>query len=159
MSLHVDIQSACTEPVPEEDDIRRWIRAAARDRAPENAEISVRLVGETEMSSLNETYRGKKGVTNVLSFPSDLPAELELPLLGDIVICAPVVLAEAASQGKTPTAHWAHLTVHGTLHLLGYDHVRDEDAAVMEALESAILQRLDYPCPYLGEPIREHATR
>ena len=158
MSLHVDIQSACTEPVPEEDDIRRWIRAAARDRAPENAEISVRLVGEAEMSSLNETYRGKTGVTNVLSFPSDLPEELELPLLGDIVICAPVVLAEAASQGKTPTAHWAHLTVHGTLHLLGYDHENDEEAAEMEALESRILNNLDFACPYEGESASEYTV-
>lgn len=100
------------------------------------------------MAQLNANYRGKDGATNVLSFPADLPAELDLPLLGDIVICAPVVIAEADQQGKTASAHWAHMTVHGTLHLLGYDHVKEEEAEIMEALESAILRQLDYSCPY-----------
>ncbi len=97
---------------------------------------------------MNATYRGKQGTTNVLSFPAGLPPDLGLPLLGDIVICAPVVHAEAAQQGKSPSAHWAHMTVHGTLHLLGYDHVDEEEAAIMEALESAILNELNYSCPY-----------
>ena len=148
MNLHVDIQSASSEPVPEEDDIRRWIAAALADRAPVRQRDQCAPGGCAGNDELNETYRGKAGPTNVLSFPADLPGELELPLLGDIVICAPVVSAEAAEQGKILSAHWAHMTVHGTLHLLGYDHIEEEEAATMEALESAILQRLNYPCPY-----------
>ncbi|HDY82322.1 MAG: rRNA maturation RNase YbeY [Gammaproteobacteria bacterium] len=149
MSLQVDIQTASTGPVPSEDDIRSWIVAtlAGLTRC-EETEISVRLVDTEEMTTLNESYRGTAGPTNVLSFPSDLPDELQLPLLGDIVICAPVVRSEAAQQGKSLSAHWAHMTVHGTLHLLGYDHIAEGEAAAMEALESAILARLDYPCPY-----------
>ncbi len=149
MKLHVDIQTACSQPVPAEEDIRRWIAAALHGRTTqEQVEVSVRLVDSDEMAQLNETYRGKTGATNVLSFPAGLPAELAIPLLGDIVICAPVVRAEAAQQGKTESAHWAHMTVHGTLHLLGYDHIEEEEAAIMEALESAILSELNYACPY-----------
>ena len=114
----------------------------------EQVEVSVRLVDQNEMAQLNETYRGIKGTTNVLSFPANLPVELDIPLLGDIVICAPVVGAEAVQQGKTEKAHWAHLTVHGALHLLGYDHIQEEDAKIMEALESTILMDLNYACPY-----------
>lgn len=154
MSPTVEIQCASSEPVPDEGDIRRWINAALSNHpAAQNTEITVRLVDESEMSTLNATYRGKAGPTNVLSFPADLPEELRLPLLGDIVICAPVVRAEAVEQGKGETAHWAHMAVHGALHLLGYDHLNDEDAAVMEALETRILGDLDYPCPY-GNDIR-----
>jgi probable rRNA maturation factor len=149
VKLHVDIQTASAAAVPTEKDIRRWIAAALQGRAAqEQVEVSVRLVDIDEMTQLNETYRGKKGATNVLSFPAGLPVELALPLLGDIVICAPVVRAEAAQQGKTESAHWAHMTVHGTLHLLGYDHIEEEEAAIMEALESTILSELDYACPY-----------
>src|SRR5262245_47204579 len=100
------------------------------------------------MAQLNKTYRGKTGATNVLSFPADLPADLDLPLLGDIVICAPVVRAEAAQQGKSQSAHWAHMTVHGTLHLQGSAHLDADDAAIMATLESAILGALNYSCPY-----------
>lgn len=159
MSLRVDIQSACSEPVPDEDDIRSWIAAALiGPEMREDTEVSVRLVAEDEMSRLNQAYRGKAGPTNVLSFPSDLPPELELPLLGDIVICAPVVIREAAEQGKSLSAHWAHMAVHGALHLLGYDHVKNEDADIMEGLESRILESLDYPCPYRGEHALERAS-
>ena len=158
MNLTVDIQSASTEPVPDEGDIRRWI-SSALTVAPEQRdafEVSVRLVDEAEMAALNSNYRGKSGATNVLSFPSDLPADLQLPLLGDIVMCAPVVASEASEQGKPEQAHWAHMTIHGTLHLLGYDHIDDNDAAHMEALETDILKQLDYPCPYTGYRIEEH---
>lgn len=156
MSLKVDIQTASSEPVPDEDDIRRWIASALRISGREgDSEVSVRLVDTEEMTRLNGDFRGVHRPTNVLSFPSDLPPELQLPLLGDIVICAPVVRAEAAAQHKTLEAHWAHMAIHGALHLLGYDHVEDSDAAVMEALESRILQQLDYPCPYQGEPALE----
>jgi probable rRNA maturation factor len=158
VNLHVDIQNASREPVPSEDDIRHWIGAAlARRTTREQVEVSVRLVDSEEMALLNKTYRGKQGATNVLSFPADLPADLDLPLLGDIVICAPVVQAEAAQQGKSSRAHWAHMTVHGTLHLLGFDHIEEEEATLMEALESAILNELDYGCPYeASEPSGEH---
>ena len=159
MSLRVYIQSACSEPVPDEDDIRSWIAAAlAGPEMRGDAEVSVRLVGEDEMSRLNQVYRGKSGPTNVLSCPSDLPSELALPLLGDIVICAPVVIREAAEQDKCLSAHWAHMAVHGTLHLLGYDHIDQEDAGIMEGLESRILQSLDYPCPYRGADALQQAS-
>jgi len=165
MSLQVDIQSATAEPVPDQDDIRRWIAAALARIATfagagrQDAEICVRLVDADEMATLNATYRDRAGPTNVLSFPAALPAELKLPLLGDIVICAPVVRAEAVAQQKSLQAHWAHMAVHGTLHLLGYDHIEEADATAMEALESAILAELHYPCPYRGETTEEHSLR
>jgi probable rRNA maturation factor len=158
VSLHVDIQTASAEPVPAEEDIRTWIAAALQGSdSPEEVEVSVRLVDIDEMARLNEDYRGKKGATNVLSFPADLPAELSLPLLGDIVICAPVVRTEAAQQGKSPSDHWAHMTVHGTLHLLGYDHIDEKDAIVMEALETEILAKLNISCPYQSNQPHEYA--
>ncbi len=158
MTLTVDIQNASSEqPVPAEDDIRRWIDAALTGhREGLDTEISVRLIDINEMTVLNQQYRGKSGPTNVLSFPADLPPELELPLLGDIIICAPVVASEAHEQGKALAAHWAHMTVHGTLHLLGYDHLQDDQAAAMEALESRILGGLNYPCPYQDATDKEH---
>jgi len=157
MNLTVDIQSASAEPVPDEDDIRHWI-GCALSCAPErsDAEVSIRLVDEAEMIGLNSNYRGQDGATNVLSFPTDLPTDLQLPMLGDIVICAPVVRREADEQGKPLQAHWAHMTVHGTLHLLGYDHIEDAEAAIMEALETDILKQLEYPCPYAGYRTAEH---
>ena len=155
MNLQVDIQSASTEPAPEEEDIRRWISAALQ-KHPEDAELTVRIVDIDEMTALNQTYRGKSGPTNVLSFPSDLPAELKLPLLGDIVICAPVVAREATEQHKPAIAHWAHMTVHGTLHLLGYDHMEEAEALAMESLETTILATLNYPCPYQTSSATEY---
>jgi probable rRNA maturation factor len=160
MSLSVDIQSASSEPLPDENDIRRWIAAALGDRTiQQDIEISVRVVDTQEMTSLNETYRGNTGPTNVLSFPADLPAELQLPLLGDIVICAPVVRDEARAQGKSLPAHWAHMSIHGTLHLLGYDHIDPQEALTMESLESDILRQLNYPCPYSDNPRQEYSSR
>jgi probable rRNA maturation factor len=157
VKLQLDIQCECAEPVPDEDDIRQWIEAALDGRRDTDTEISLRLVGVPEMTRLNQTWRGKSGPTNVLSFPSDLPQELNLPLLGDIVVCVPVVEREAREQGKALDAHWAHMTVHGILHLLGYDHIEEHDAVAMEALETDILARLNYPCPYQGEHSEEPA--
>ncbi|MFT6051669.1 MAG: putative rRNA maturation factor [Halioglobus sp.] len=154
MSLRVDVQTATSEPVPEEGDIRSWIEAALSMHR-EDVELTVRLVDVAEMAELNESYRGKSGPTNVLSFPADLPAEVTLPLLGDIVICAPVVAREASAQHKPEMAHWAHMTVHGTLHLLGYDHLEEREAVAMEVLETEILARLNYPCPYAESPTVE----
>ena len=159
MNLTVDIQCASSEPVPDEDDLRGWIAAVlANQQRSGAAEVCVRLVDVAEMSTLNLSYRGKTGPTNVLSFPADLPAGLDLPLLGDIIICAPVVRTEAAAQGKQLAAHWAHMSVHGTLHLLGYDHIDEDEAIVMEALESAILASLGYPCPYRVNPPQQSAS-
>jgi probable rRNA maturation factor len=150
MSLHVDIQSASAEPTPDEEDLQRWIAAAmaAGCTRAQDSEICVRLVDAEEMTRLNRDYRGKDAPTNVLSFPSDLPPETQLPLLGDIVICAPVVRREAAEQHKTLAAHWAHMAVHGTLHLLGYDHIEESQAHAMELMESRILEQLNFDCPY-----------
>ena len=158
MNLTVDIQTASAETVPDEDDIRSWISNTLQraDHQGDQIEISVRLVDEPEMAELNGRYRDRHASTNVLSFPADLPAGLDLPMLGDIVICAPVVRREASQQGKPLQAHWAHMTVHGTLHLLGYDHENDSDATTMESLETAILAQLNYPCPYAGYPNEEH---
>ena len=155
MNLQVDIQKATTEPVPEEEDIRRWISAALVNY-PDDTEITVRLIDRDEMEMLNHNYRGKSGTTNVLSFPAHLPTGLGLALLGDIVICAPVVHSEATEQNKPLDAHWAHLTVHGTLHLLGYDHIEEDEANRMESLETTILAGLDYPCPYSENTPMEH---
>ena len=111
-------------------------------------ELLIRLVGYEESRSLNSRYRNIDKATNVLSFSADLPAEVELCLLGDIVICAPLVASEAADQGKPLKSHWAHLTIHGVLHLLGYDHLGDEEATQMEALEIGILGALGFLNPY-----------
>ena len=157
MNPQVDIQNASSLPVPTDSELTRWIGAAVSlAQGPANAEVSLRLVDEAEMATLNLTYRDRAGPTNVLSFPSDLPAELEIPLLGDIVICAPVVVLEAQTQHKPVQAHWAHMAVHGTLHLLGYDHVDPADADTMEALETAVMKNLNYSCPYAGYAAQEH---
>lgn len=149
MKLQVDIQTACPEPVPEEEDIRSWIAAALQDQRQE-AEVSVRLVDEAEMTALNHNYCGKNSSTNVLSFPSDLPAGIGSSLLGDIVVCAAVVEREALQQNKTLQAHWSHMLVHGCLHLLGYDHIEDQQAQQMETMETTVMKSLGYPCPYSG---------
>ena len=150
MAIHVDIQMACTsEEPPDEDSIRRWVAAAIGNRR-EEAELSVRIVDLSEGQALNQQYRGAKGATNVLSFPFAAELPEPLPLIGDIVICAPVVAEEAHQQQKEAKAHWAHMIVHGVLHLLGYDHQNDGDASIMETLETDILQGLGFPPPYIS---------
>lgn len=132
--------------------IRRWAAAAAG--AGRGGEITVRIVDEAESAALNQRYRGKTGPTNVLSFPAELDVPLpgdEPPPLGDIVVCAPVVEREAAEQGKTLEAHFAHLVVHGALHLVGYDHEEDADAEIMEAREREILAEFGFGDPYEAE--------
>jgi len=157
MNLQVDIQNASKLSIPTDSELSNWVGAAIEmAHGPANAEVSLRLVDEAEMSQLNLSYRDKTGPTNVLSFPSDLPIELEIPLLGDIVVCAPVVVLEAQAQHKPIQAHWAHMIVHGSLHLLGYDHVDPADAETMEALETAVMKNLNYPCPYAGYAAQEH---
>ncbi len=140
-------QSACAAcDLPSQPRLRRWVAAALDGRAPP-ADITVRVVDETESRSLNRDYRGVDRPTNVLSFGYDPPPGGPT-LVGDLVICAAVVAREAAAQGKAAEAHWAHLVVHGTLHLLGYDHQNEDDARVMETLEAQILAKLGIPDPY-----------
>lgn len=155
MSVSIDIQMACpSEESPDEDSILRWVSAALGNRQLP-AELSVRIVDEQESAALNLQYRGKQGATNVLSFPFDAVTPEPLPILGDLVICAPVVAREAREQHKSPQAHWAHMLVHGTLHLLGYDHIHDSEAEEMEALETTIIQGLGFPAPYQELPPHE----
>lgn len=149
MAIELDVQVASeAADLPEEPDLRRWCELALRARQGDS-ELTIRLVDEDEGRELNRTWRHKDYATNVLSFPADVPDEfLDIPLLGDLVICAPVVVREAAEQGKPAKAHWAHLVIHGCLHLLGYDHLEDDEAEEMEDLERQLLAELGYPDPY-----------
>ena len=137
--------------VPSRRELERWARSALG--AEVRGEVTLRIVGESESAELNSRYRGKKGATNVLSFPAsgiDVPAAAAAELLpiGDLVVCADVVAREAREQGKTLAAHWAHMVVHGALHLQGYDHEKMRDASIMEARERALLAELGFPDPY-----------
>ncbi len=148
LQVELDLQIASTDPdVPEDADFEAWVQAGLAGRVPA-AELSIRVVDEEEGRVLNSTYRGRDYATNVLSFAADLPAGVDVPLLGDLVICAPVVAREAIDRDKPAHAHWAHLVIHGLLHLLGYDHVEDSEAQRMEAEERALLARLGYSDPY-----------
>lgn len=128
--------------------LETWIAAALKSQELDEAEVSLYIVDEAESQELNSQYRGKDKPTNVLSFPADIPEEVGIPLLGDLVVCAPVVEREAQEQGKTLEAHWAHMLVHGSLHLLGFDHINDDEAETMEALETEIITGLGFPAPY-----------
>lgn len=146
--MNVDIQRQTeTGQQPDDPDICRWATVAylGDDSDPE---MTVRIVDAAESAQLNETYRHKSGPTNVLSFPFETPPGVDLSLLGDLVVCAPVVEQEASEQNKTTTAHWAHMVVHGSLHLQGYDHIEPQQAEQMEALEIDILARLGFSNPY-----------
>ena len=153
MTVWVDVHNATDDDnVPEPPDVESWVAYAVRaSGAGTNTEVSVRIVEASEIHAMNREYRGMDKPTNVLSFPAGevagLPADVPRPL-GDVVICAEVVRDEAAAQGKPVANHWAHMLVHGTLHLLGYDHVTDAEAGDMEALEVRILADLGVPDPY-----------
>lgn len=148
MGVEVEVQYACSHSeVPCRQDFVIWIRAALVEYS-ESTEVVIRIVDEQESARLNAAYRRVPGPTNVLSFPFESPPSLDVPLLGDLAICAPVVVREARLQGKPVLSHWAHMVVHGVLHLLGYDHQNEEDAKQMEALETQILSGLGYPDPY-----------
>ncbi|MDP2878381.1 MAG: rRNA maturation RNase YbeY [Sulfuricella sp.] len=145
-ALSLSVQYAAKpDGAPTRAQLRRWVKAALR----QDAEIALRIVDEEEGRALNRDYRGKDYATNVLTFvyDDDFPGA-ELPLAGDIVLCAPVVAREALQQEKPVEAHYAHLTVHGVLHLQGYDHESDEEARQMEALEIQIVTKLGYADPY-----------
>lgn len=146
--IDLDLQVAAdVAGMPDEAAIRRWVETALAGRR-EEAQLTVRITDEAEITDLNRTYRGKDRPTNVLSFPFEAPPGVELPLLGDIIICAAVVADEAHEQGKPLEAHWAHMVIHGTLHLLGYDHIEEAEAAAMEGLEIELLAGLGYANPY-----------
>jgi probable rRNA maturation factor len=147
MTIELLVQRATNrEQLPSDRQFERWVRAALADRA--EAVLTIRIVDREESRQLNARYRGKDAATNVLSFPAEVPPEIDLPLLGDIVICAPVVADEAERQGKPAEAHWAHLTIHGVLHLLGHDHEEPAQAAAMESLEIRLLDSLGIADPY-----------
>ncbi len=152
VTVHIDGKN---DAAPSEENFRIWVHAAVHGdhlhkNASKRAELSIQLVESPEMSQLNAQFRGKEGDTNVLSFPVDPELQKRTGLLGDVVICSEVVEREAREQGKTLDHHWAHITIHGVLHLLGYDHIDDSDAEVMEALEIAKLQGLAIPNPYIA---------
>ncbi|ARA77234.1 metal-binding heat shock protein [Pectobacterium brasiliense] len=148
--LDLQIASEQVQGLPEEKDFQRWLEVVL-PQFQEVSEVTIRIVDEAESRDLNNTYRGKDKPTNVLSFPFEAPPEVELPLLGDLIICRQVVEREAAEQEKTAEEHWAHMVVHGSLHLLGYDHIEDSEAEEMEALETEIMQSMGYADPYLAE--------
>lgn len=145
--------------LPSEQQFHTWINQAltleAKTADYPETEITVRIVDEAESNELNLTYRGKDKPTNVLSFPFEVPEGIEMPLLGDLVICRQVVEKEAEEQRKPLEAHWAHLAIHGTLHLLGYDHLTDEEAEEMENLETEIMHSLGFEDPYISEKLAE----
>ena len=136
--------------LPAATSLRGFAEAALKGRR-EDGELSIRVVDSDEGQALNRDYRGRDYATNVLSFPAELPPGVPLPVLGDLVLCAPVIAREASEQGKALKHHYAHMVVHGVLHLLGYDHTQDAEAEAMEAIERAILARLGIPDPYAGE--------
>jgi len=148
----IDLQIACEQEsgLPTAEQIEQWATAAIQPQSNE-VEMTVRIVDEAESHALNLNYRGKDRPTNVLSFPFECPDEVELPLLGDLVICRQVVEREAQEQDKPVMAHWAHMVVHGSLHLLGYDHIEDDEAEEMESLETQIMTGLGFADPYLSE--------
>ena len=155
MNLDIDLQQACEDyETPSLEQFSLWVTQTltlAAYQTPEEmpVEMTLRLVDTYESRELNRTYREKDRPTNVLSFPFETPEGIPLVLLGDLVICAPVVEHEAAEQHKSKEAHWAHMVVHGTLHLLGYDHIEEQDAEIMEALEVQTLAKLGYADPYV----------
>lgn len=156
MSVTVDVDNACdAQDVPADADFSRWVNAAL-DGLRQRAEVAIRIVDEAEITALNTQYCHKDYATNVLSFPSDLPEDCEPPILGDLAICAAVVAREATEQHKALAAHWAHMVIHGCLHLLGFDHIDDDEADNMEAREVAIMQTLGYADPYSDTGKEQH---
>ncbi|MDN2662958.1 rRNA maturation RNase YbeY [Psychromonas sp. 14N.309.X.WAT.B.A12] len=156
MELYVDLQLASEDQqaLPDLAQLEKWVSAAiikVSDHKRDLAELTVRIVDCEESQQLNADYRGKDKPTNVLSFPFQNPPGITLPLLGDLVVCKAVVEQEATEQQKPLISHWAHMLIHGTLHLLGYDHIEDEEAEVMEGIETELMIELGYSDPYISE--------
>ena len=148
MTHIIDVQYAIDDAdLPDHEQFTLWVNAALQD-VDTASELSLRIVDETEGARLNEEWRKKSGPTNVLSFPAELAEEIRPRFLGDIVICAPIIAREASEQGKPLHSHWSHMVIHGTLHLLGYDHIEGRQAEIMESLEIDILNKLDINNPY-----------
>lgn len=147
MIVTVDLQIVDDGEHPSSEQFQQWVDVALQD-VGEDCELSIRLIDSAESAELNANYRGKDKPTNVLSFPFDSPVEIKPKLMGDLVICVSVVAQEAKEQNKTVNDHWAHLVVHGCLHLLGYDHIEDDEAEIMESLEIKLLQSLNIDDPY-----------
>jgi probable rRNA maturation factor len=151
LELQLDMQLAVEKEndLPTQEQLAQWATAALKTRTEhEEPELTIRIVDEAESQELNSEYRGKDKPTNVLSFPFEAPAHVPIPLLGDLIVCKQVVEREAIEQGKTLTAHWAHMVVHGCLHLLGYDHIEDEEAEEMEGIERIVMAELGFEDPY-----------
>jgi probable rRNA maturation factor len=145
---HITFENVTKAPnLPSLYQFRRWVNLALTQQQ-QPAVVHIRIVNKAEIARLNQLYRYKTGPTNILSFPFETHGEISSPVLGDLVICAPLMAKEATEQNKSLIAHWAHITVHGTLHLLGYDHIKTKDAVIMEKLEIVLLQKLGYPNPY-----------
>lgn len=148
MSIELDVQIACDKTgIPDRAKLKAWVEAALCS-FNKPFELTIRIVDEEESQSLNFQYRGKDSPTNVLSFPFEVPNGVEIDLIGDLIICASVVEKEFKEQDKTPDAHWSHMVIHGCLHLLGFDHVEDQEAEEMESLEIDILRKLGFNNPY-----------
>ncbi len=149
MNLQLSVQyGAARAGLPAKSSLRRWARAALRGLGRGRVAVGVRIVGVAESAELNRRFRRKHGPTNVLSFPFEAPPGMRSEILGDLVICAPVVRREARQQKISPHAHWAHMVVHGILHLRGYDHLKRRDATAMEKKEIRILGELGFANPY-----------
>ncbi|NQZ94301.1 MAG: rRNA maturation RNase YbeY [Moritella sp.] len=152
MNTTLDLQIATKDEqqLPTEAQLNAWLHSVVK-RFQDSAEVTIRIVDNAESQQLNNDYRGKDKPTNVLSFPFEVPEGIELDLLGDLIICKQVVEREAKEQQKPLTAHWAHMVIHGTLHLLGYDHIIDDEAEEMEGLETEIMLELEFEDPYITE--------
>lgn len=147
-TLSLDLQIADSdEEHPSLQALENWVLLALKGQKTE-AELTIRLVDEAEITALNKQYRHKNKATNVLSFPAEIPEHIDLPLLGDLVICSKVVKTEAEQQGKPLNDHWAHMVIHGCLHLLGYDHIDDDESEFMEQLETRLLAEIGIANPY-----------
>lgn len=145
---YLDIQIATeSSDYPSEQQFQGWVDTVLADRN-QDSEVVIRLVDTAESAELNQQYRHKTGPTNILSFPFEVPPGIDMDLLGDLVICAPLIAEEARQQHKQPSHHWAHITIHGILHLLGYDHMAEAEAEEMEALEIKFLKLLNIANPY-----------
>lgn len=153
MTYYIDIQNASSESIPVTEEGLSQLAILALRKHVQKAELTIRLVDPEEMVHLNHTYRQKNTTTNVLAFPFALPdgVTLECPLLGDVVICPAVLREESIKQKKSLNEHWALILIHGVLHLLGYDHIKDEDAQIMQSIEIKLLSELGYDNPYENE--------
>ncbi len=153
MNNHIDIQHACEDEIPVTDDVLiRWAQLALTNR-PDAAELTIRLVNLDEITHLNHYYRKQNKPTNVLAFPANIPSgvTLDVPLLGDVIICPSVLLQESMTLKKPLIAHWALIVIHGVLHLLGYNHIEDNETTIMQALEIKLLAELGFDNPYKDE--------